>query len=378
MGITSRVDMYFTFDSAVNLQELLCVMENGTWEQSSEAVQECFDFLSMEEASESKATYLVHPLLDLLCVRNKSVAKANVLNRMTGLMVQDMDIYPDFGVTPSIAAASQQSSCRYQVWRTAMIERLDDLLVLLEEDEATAVQTIYALHLLQCEDERVEAGLLETTLHTKSARIRLNGLLALTDWRRRAGKPYNPAIAFGQAHSDALYEAMRAVCMCLTAGQQVRAHDWSHLLRGVELPRIDRMTFPWADGSPAACCAQAARIAMTRMGWERDQRAWWWKECLSETVKAHRLRSRTITWECGQAEVQWDEEWLQWNWNGPMLIADNMLQSLFLDGEAVGAFHEQCTAVREALKVLAHQQIESPNASKYGVKHLLYPLNFKV
>ncbi|WP_229106537.1 hypothetical protein [Paenibacillus sp. 1001270B_150601_E10] len=395
MGITDRIVMEGHM-FAVNLPELFTIMENGTREQSAEAAHACFDDLMMEEARESKATYLIEPLLNMLFIRGKSIAKAEILCRMNGLLIQDIaavqrsfkeqpSIYHEFhpwgerhlfGVAPVFAAPHVQSSCRFSVWRAAIEEHKSQLLSLLEEEEETAIQTIYMLHLLQCQDGEIEQALLDKTLHTPSWLLRANGLLALADLRRRAHKPYEPTIAFGQSHPEPLYEAMRAVCMCLVEGNTPRPHDWDALIKGVALPRMEKLHFPWMDGSPAACCAQAARFAMEEKDWKKPERASWWQACLDQTVKFHDMRSRMVTFEFEQNELKLDEECLQWAWNSPMLVADNMLMSLFGNEEAIGEFQEQDHEVREALRVIVEHAIEVPHASKYGMRHLLHPLHY--
>ena len=399
MGITDRIVMEGHI-YAMNLPELFMIMENGTKEQSLEAANACFDDLMLEEASESKATYLIEPLLDMLFVRGKSIAKAEIMCRMNGLIIQDiaavqrsyrescssvaedsggMNLWEDkqlFGVAPVFAAPHVQSHCRFHVWRAAALARIDQLLMLLEEEE-TAIQAIYMLHLFQCQGKSFEDALLEVTLNTTSWLVRVNGLMALADLRRRVKRPYKPNIGFGQIHTEPLYEAMRAVCACLVEGTKTTRH-WEALIHGVALPRMEKLVFPWMDGSPAACCAQAARLAMEEKEWQQQKRAAWWQSCLDQTVRFHDLRSRMVTFEFEQTELKLDEECLQWTWNSPMLVADNMLMSLFGDYEQdrIGAFREQSHEVCEALRVIVEHAIEVPHATRYGMRHLLHPVHY--
>lgn len=378
MGIyMNRHHSLFPSNPFNGLPELLMVMENGTEQQSAEAAEECFDQLMLEPLTNDSAQIIIPLLLDLLLIQDKSVAKATILNRMTEFLIQEWEEADVFGIAASYKPAFKSPVGRSGIWRRMMTNRLSELLDLMAAEETTAIQAIYAVHLLQCDDERIEARLLDVTLNTTSPHVRLNGLMALADWRCRVKKGFNPSIAFGQITSQPLYEAMRAVSMGIVSkGGGMREIDMDALMRGIVMPRADRELFPWADGSPAACCAQAARAAMHELGWSDDRMIEWWRKALSQAIESHQHGCRMITWEVGHYEVQWDEECLQWHWNAPMLVADNMLRWRFGNTEPVSPFVEQPESLRKALQLIVEHAIEVPNASLYGVKHLLYPANY--
>ncbi|MGZ9586339.1 hypothetical protein [Paenibacillus marinisediminis] len=370
--------IYFSGDSYNGLPELLAVMENGSQRQSAEAAHECFDQLMLEPLSNDYAQIFIPLLIDLLHIRDKSVAKSVILNRISEFLIQEWDGHDVFGVTTSYGPTRADSSAGNAIWRQMMTNRLPQLIDLLHEEEATAIQAIYAIHLLQSDDERIETALLEVTLHTSSPYVRLNGLIALADMRRRAGTSFNPSIAFGQMSQQPLYEAMRAVSMgIMSNGGGMREMDMDMLLSGMAMPRSERSLFPWADGSPTACCAQAARLAIHQLGWSDSQMLKWWRDALQSAITGHQHMSKLVTWEVGYSKVQWDEEFLQWHWNAPMLVADNMLRWRFSSLETAGPFEEQPKMLREALRLIVEHSVDVPFASAYGIKHLLYPAHYQ-
>ncbi|EJW18486.1 hypothetical protein M5X00_01400 [Paenibacillus alvei] len=379
MGMANGTGLVYAFGSEDNVPELLCVMENGSMEQSAEAAQALFEELCLENGVHAEVCALIEPLLDILTVRYKSVAKASILNGIAQVLRSVMDNHLPFGVTPyhyRHAGDCESREIAYQVkqhWIQMLRQRYEDWTSLVKEDEMAAVQAVYVLHLLQWTDEAVENTLQEAALHGSTARVRLNGLLALADYRRRIGKPFNPSIAFGQHQDDELHEAIRAVCIAVTAPELIGHLEMSRLISGCTLPRFDRIQFPWADGAIAAVCAQAACLSLSA-GATLDERAAFWKEALEKTISAHQRRSRQVVWEIGESTVQWDEEWLQWNWNSPMLVADGMLYSLFQtseQGTAIMQKQEDGTmsihpAAARVIKICLQNQVEMPNAERYG------------
>lgn len=366
----------FPGDSIDGLSELMVVMENGTEEQSAEAAHECFDQLLLHSITEQQAEHIIPLMIHLLRIEDKSVAKAVILNRITEFLIREWDGEDVFGVVAAYRPALR--SQQRDVWRRVLLTYLPDLIVLLQEEEATAIQAIYNIHLLQSDDPRIEEALLDTALHTSSSAVRLNSLMALADWRRRSGKSFNPSIAFGQNSHQSLYEAMRAVSMgIVSCAGGMREKDMDMLLSGITMPRFERLLFPWADGSPAACCAQAARMAMSELHWSESRMLKWWRDALYKAIACHQHQCKMVTWEVGHTEVQWDEECLQWHWNAPMLVADNMLNWRFGGKDAAGSFEEQPEGLREALRLIVEHAVDIPHASLYGIKHLLYPAHYK-
>lgn len=360
------------------LSELMVVMEHGTEEQSAEAAHACFDLLLLRVISEQQAEHIIPSIMHLLRIEDKSVAKAVILNRMTELIIREWNGEDVFGVVAPYRPVQHSESQCHDIWRRKLLTHLSDLIALLQEDEATAIQAIYTIHLLQSDDPRIEEALLDAALHTSSSSIRLNSLMALTDWRRRCGRSFNPSIVFGQHNQLPLYETMRAVSMGIVSnGGGMRDKDMEILLNGIMLPRLERLLFPWADGSPAACCAQAARLAMSELDWNESKMLKWWCDALHQAIAHHQHQCKMVTWEVGHTEVQWDEECLQWHWNAPMLVADNMLNWRYGDQDAAGSFQEQPEGIREALRLIVEHAVEVPHASIYGIKHLLYPTHYK-
>lgn len=379
MGILmNQHQSLFPGDSIDGLSELMVVMENGTEEQSAEAAHECFDKLLLHPITEQQAERIIPLLIHILRVEDKSVAKAVILNRITEFLIRERDGEDVFGVVSAYRPVHSYESQDSAVWCRVLLRHLSDLIGLLQEEETTAIQAIYSIHLLQSDDPRIEEALLDTALHTSSSAVRLNSLMALADWRRRSGKSFNPSIAFGQINQLPLYEAMRAVSMgIVSSGGGMRDKDMEMLLNGVTMPRYEQLLFPWADGSPAACCAQAARMAMSELQWSESQMLMWWQEALRKAIACHQHQCKMVTWEVGHTEVQWDEECLQWHWNAPMLVADNMLCWRFGGKEEAGSFEEQPEGLREALRLIVEHAVDVPHASMYGIKHLLYPAHYK-
>lgn len=379
MGLVNGAGSVYSFGSEDNVPELLCVMENGSMEQSAEAAQALFEQLCMEHGVHEATSALIEPLLDILTVRYKSVAKASILNGIAQVLRTVMDSHLPFGVTPSRYRNANDAETRdiasqvEQSWPHVLRERYADWTSLIHEDDRTAVQVIYVLHMLQWTDEAVEDTLQEASFHGLTAHVRLNGLLALADYRHRIGKPFNPSIAFGQHQDDELHEAIRVVCVAVTAPESLGLLEMSKLISGCTLPRLDRIQFPWADGAIASVCAQAACRSLSK-GTTLDERAAFWKEALEKTISAHQRRSRQVVWEIGESTVQWDEEWLQWNWNSPMLVADGMLYSLFqTPGQEGGVMQKQedgtvsiHPAAARVIKVCLQNQVDMPNAERYG------------
>ncbi|MCY9516994.1 hypothetical protein [Paenibacillus apiarius] len=386
MGMANEAGWIQAFGSEDNMPELLCVIENGSKEQSAEAAQALFEQICRENDVDEAAFPLIDPLLDILTIRHKSVAKATILNGIAQVLRCAMPNSLPFGVTPLRYCSSHGYGMEEQTgaaatiarhWHHTLRSRYAEWSVLAEEGELTAIQAVYVLHWLQWDDPQVENKLLRAAFYGESSRLRLNALIALADYRRRAGKPFNPSIAFGQHQDDELYEAVRAVCAALTSSEAQTSQVTAKLLQGCALPRLDRIQFPWADGAISSLCAQAA-CYLFQNGTPIEERAVFWVKALDTCIHAHQLRSRKVVWEIGESTVQWDEEWLQWNWNGPMLVADGMLLSLFpVNGDHLANEGEELTlpsSVSRAIKLCLQHQVEMPNAERYGVGRVIRQL----
>ncbi len=386
MGMANEAGWIQAFGSEDNMPELLCVIENGSKEQSAEAAQALFEQICRDNDVDEAAFPLIDPLLDILTIRHKSVAKATILNGIAQVLRCAMSNPLPFGVTPLCYCSSHSHGVEEENgaaaavarhWHNTLRGRYAEWSVLVEEEELTAIQVVYVLHLLQWDDPQVENKLLRAAFYGETSRLRLNALIALADHRRRSGKPFNPSIAFGQHRDDDLYETVRAVCAVLTASEAQSLQVTAKLLQGCALPRLDRIQFPWADGAISSLCAQAA-CYLFQDGTSIEERAVFWLEALEKCIHAHQLRSRKVIWEIGESTVQWDEELLQWNWNGPMLVADGMLLSLFpVNGVPVAEKGEEISLpsnVSRAIKLCLQHQVEMPNAERYGVSRVIRQL----
>lgn len=381
MGTAYDAGWLHAFGSGDYMPELLHVIENGSREQSADAAQSLFEQLcSDSNEMDIAACGLIHPLIDILTVQNKSVAKATILNGVAQVLRLTATCRLPFGVTPNAriqhAAGEDEAEQLAARWLAALRDRFSDWIALLHEDEQAAIQAIYVIHLMQDAAPEAEDLLLHASLDGASERVRLNGLIALADCRRRLHKPFNPSLAFGQHRDDVREEAVRSICMVLAGQEPLGRNEWELLIQGCALPRLDRIQFPWADGAISSVCAQAACLALARSA-SREERADFWMKALERTIQAHRQCSRQVVWEIGASTVQWDEEWLQWNWNGPMLVADGMLSSLFAGGRDAEAEIEpenEPPVVAKVVKLCLECQVEMPNAGRYGASRLIRSL----
>ncbi|UHA76025.1 hypothetical protein KIK04_12000 [Paenibacillus sp. 481] len=388
MGMANGAEwQLLSFSSEDNMPGLLCIMENGTVEQSAEAATELFEQLCHEDVVSDAAFSLADTLLNIVAVPYKTVAKAVILNGMANLLrcASALDA-PIFGTAP-LKPAAETTSCFKNVerervaaiahhWEQVLLQRLPEWLELLEDEETTAIQVVYLLHMLQSQDERIEAGLQRAVYSSHRNRVRWNALTALSYCRQRLNKPFSPAIAFGQHCGDTIYEALRVVCMCVSSDETratMHTDDWLALSKGCALPRTDRLLFPWGDGAPAAICAQAAVYALRQTSVE--ERVTFWSETLEKSIQAHQLCARKVTWEIGGSIVQWDEEWLQWNWTAPMLVADSMLLSLFGEGDSST---EMTVGLKRVLHLCIQHGVELPNAERYCIQHLIHDIRLEI
>ncbi|MFL1676491.1 hypothetical protein QJQ58_24575 [Paenibacillus dendritiformis] len=381
MGTAYDAGWLHAFGSGDYMPELLNVMENGSREQSADAAHSLFEQLCSDGNEMDIAVCgLIHPLIDILSVQNKSVAKATILNGIAQVLRLTATCRLPFGVTPNArirdAAGEDEAEQLAGRWLAALRDRFAEWTALLYEDEQTAIQAIYVIHLMQDAAPEAEDMLLHASLHGEWQRVRLNGLIALADCRRRLHKPFNPSLALGQHRDDVREEAVRSICMALAGQEPLGRNEWEQLIQGCALPRLDRIQFPWADGAISSVCAQAACLALARSA-SREERAEFWMKALERTIQAHRQRSRQVVWEIGASTVQWDEEWLQWNWNGPMLVADGMLSSLFAgirDAETGIEPENEPPVVAKVIKLCLQYQVEMPNAGRYGASRLIRSL----